>query len=72
MVGEGQSNRDIACKMCVSEKTVKNCLTTIYADLGVYTRIQAALRALDMGVVPGFSLVRTREWPWQRNEEECG
>lgn len=45
LVAEGLSNRLIARRMDISEKTVKSHLTTIYALLGVTDRVQAAVWA---------------------------
>jgi DNA-binding NarL/FixJ family response regulator len=42
-VARGQSNRDIAVKLCVSEQTVKTHLTRIFAKLDVENRVEAAL-----------------------------
>ncbi len=45
LVAEGLSNRLIARRMGISEKTVKSHLTTIYGLLGVTDRVQAAVWA---------------------------
>lgn len=45
-VGEGLSNQEIADKLCVSEKTVKNHLTNIFKKLGVTDRTQALVYVL--------------------------
>lgn len=45
LVAEGMSNRLIARRLDISEKTVKSHLTTIYALLGVTDRVQAAVWA---------------------------
>lgn len=54
LVSEGLSNRLIARRLDISEKTVKSHLTTIYALLGVSDRVQAAVwaqRYLPRGTV---------------------
>ncbi len=47
----GNSNKDMADAMFISEKTVKNHLTSIFRKLGVKDRTQAALYALKNGIV---------------------
>jgi two-component system response regulator DevR len=42
-IGEGLVNKDIALALGISEKTVRNCLTTIYEKLGVIGRLELAL-----------------------------
>ncbi|MDR1616183.1 MAG: response regulator transcription factor [Syntrophomonadaceae bacterium] len=48
---KGNSNKDIAEAMFISEKTVKNHLTSIFRKLGVRDRTQAALYALKNNIV---------------------
>ena len=48
---EGLSNKAIALLLGISEQSVKNCLVLIYARLGVQDRLQAALRAIELGLV---------------------
>ena len=49
---EGSSNRDIAVKFGVREDTVKHHLTSIFSKLGVTTRLELALFALEHKLVP--------------------
>ena len=49
---EGSSNRDIAEKFGVREDTVKHHLTSIFSKLGVTTRLELALFALEHKLVP--------------------
>jgi DNA-binding NarL/FixJ family response regulator len=55
LLSEGRSNRDIAQKLYLSEKTVKAHLAAIFRKLGVTNRTQAAMMAVQMGVgaMPG-------------------
>ena len=45
-VARGLSNREIAAEFHLSEQTVKNQLTMIYAKLGMRSRVQLALFAM--------------------------
>jgi DNA-binding NarL/FixJ family response regulator len=51
LIADGHSNRDIARKLYLSEGTVKNHVSSILARLGVRDRTQAAIYALDNGLV---------------------
>jgi DNA-binding NarL/FixJ family response regulator len=46
----GRSNAQIARVLGVSEKTVRNQLSTVFSKLGVGDRVSAALLARDLGV----------------------
>ncbi|NND82755.1 MAG: response regulator transcription factor [Gammaproteobacteria bacterium] len=45
----GMSNREIADDICLSEKTVKHYMTNIMHKLHVSNRVQAAIKAYEMG-----------------------
>ena len=49
---EGSSNRDIAERFGVREDTVKHHLTSIFSKVGVTTRLELALFALEHKLVP--------------------
>jgi DNA-binding NarL/FixJ family response regulator len=51
MVGQGLPNKVIARRLAISEKTVKAHLTSVYRQIGVTDRTQAALWAQRNGVV---------------------
>ncbi|CAL9435422.1 LuxR C-terminal-related transcriptional regulator [Streptomyces sp. MPA0124] len=50
LLAQGLSNRLIARNLEISEKTVKNHLSSIYAKIGATHRTQAALYALYSGL----------------------
>ncbi|MEW6446539.1 MAG: response regulator transcription factor [Bacillota bacterium] len=51
LVAAGASNREIASKLFISEKTVKNHMSNIFQKLGVVDRTQAALYAVKQRIV---------------------
>jgi DNA-binding NarL/FixJ family response regulator len=50
LIALGRSNTDIARHLVVSDKTVRNHITNIFAKLGVTDRAQAIVRARDAGL----------------------
>ena len=49
-VARGLGNRDLADLLRISEKTVRNHITTIFSKLGVESRAQAIVAARDAGL----------------------
>ena len=49
LVASGANNQDIASKLFISEKTVRNHLTAIFDKLGVNSRAQAIVFVRDRG-----------------------
>lgn len=47
----GQSNKEIAAELRITEGTVKNHMTNVLGKLGVLDRLQAALKAKELGLV---------------------
>ena len=51
LVADGLGTGEIAAKLCISQKTVKNHLASIYEKLDARDRTQAVLMAVKMGIV---------------------
>jgi DNA-binding NarL/FixJ family response regulator len=52
LVIQGYKNRDIAQKLFISEKTVKNHLSAIFNKLGVADRLELTLYAFERRLFP--------------------
>ncbi|HWQ04497.1 MAG TPA: response regulator transcription factor [Longilinea sp.] len=52
LVSTGLSNKEIADKLVIAEGTVKNHLTNILAKLTAKDRMQAVIKARDLGIIP--------------------
>jgi len=52
LVANGQTNKEVANSLGLSEKTVKNHLGNIFHKLCVYDRTQAAVLAVRRGIIP--------------------
>lgn len=50
-LANGDSNKEIAARLFITEGTVKNHVTNILGKLGVRDRTQAALRAKELGLI---------------------
>jgi DNA-binding NarL/FixJ family response regulator len=51
LIAEGLSTPEVAAKLYISVKTVKNHLASIYAKLDSRDRTQAVVRAVKMGII---------------------
>ncbi len=51
LITEGLLNKEIAHKLCISEKTVKNHVSNIFKKIDVYDRTQAAVYAIKEKIV---------------------
>jgi HD-GYP domain-containing protein (c-di-GMP phosphodiesterase class II) len=51
LVAQGASNKEIAAKLVISEKTARNHVERSYAKIGVSNRIGASMYALERGLV---------------------
>ena len=52
-VARGRSNREIADELGIAERTARTHVSNILAKLGLASRTQAALFAVQHGLVPG-------------------
>lgn len=52
MVAAGLSNKEIGERLFISEKTARNHISHIFEKIGVQDRTQAALYAIERGLVP--------------------
>lgn len=52
LIAEGYTNRAIGEVLHLSEKTVRNQLSTLFAKLGIERRSQAAVLATQLGIAP--------------------
>jgi DNA-binding NarL/FixJ family response regulator len=53
LVLAGQTNKAIAARICITEKTVEFHLTNIYTKIGMRTRMLAGLWAMQQGIQVG-------------------
>ncbi len=51
LIARGMSNKEISGKLHLSEKTVKNHISRIFAKLNISARTQAAVHAIKTGLV---------------------
>jgi len=51
LIAAGKANKQIAYKLSISEKTVRNHVSNMYEKLGIYDRTQAVLYAIRKGLV---------------------
>ena len=51
MIAKGMANKQIAFRLKISEKTVRNHITAIYEKLDIYDRAQAAIYAVRKGLI---------------------
>ena len=51
LIAQGHSNKEIAQRLCISQKTVKNHINNIFSKLHLYDRTQAMLYAIRTGLV---------------------
>lgn len=56
LVARGRSNKEIARELLIGQQTVKTYMSNIFSKLGVQSRTQAALYALQSGLVSKYDL----------------
>src|SRR5512139_433590 len=56
LVATGASNKEIAQRLAISSNTVKVHLRNIFAKIGATTRTEAAMYAVNAGLVPGMEM----------------
>jgi len=57
----GNSNKEIAGKLAISEETVKRHLSNIYAKMGISSRLELALLAVDRDLTAGKTKSDSKE-----------
>jgi two-component system, NarL family, response regulator DegU len=50
LIAQGLSNKEISSRLILSEKTIKNHISRIFAKLNVTARTQAAVHAIKVGI----------------------
>ena len=58
LVAQGASNKEIAAKLVLSEKTARNHVERTYTKIGVSNRIGASMYALEHGLADGSEKLR--------------
>lgn len=58
LVARGRSNKEIAKELLIGQQTVKTYVSNIFSKLNVQSRTQAALYALQSGLVSKYELAR--------------
>jgi len=56
-LGAGLSNGEIAARLAMAETTTKTQVSRILAELGLRSRVQAAILAQESGVLPADGAV---------------
>jgi DNA-binding NarL/FixJ family response regulator len=51
LLASGARNKDIAARLYITEGTVKNHITDIFRKLGVSDRMNAGLKAKNLGLI---------------------
>ena len=57
LIGDGLTNREIAERMLLQEKTAKNYVSSVLSKLGMHRRSQAAALAARLGAGPSLIAV---------------
>jgi DNA-binding CsgD family transcriptional regulator len=71
LIGNALPNRQIAASLRISEKTVKNHITSLFAKLGVSCRTEALIVALRSGVLAAEELASMRASQRDHDPTNC-
>jgi DNA-binding CsgD family transcriptional regulator len=71
LIGNALPNRQIAVTLRISEKTVKNHITSLFAKLGVSDRTEALVVALRTGVLAAEELTSKRKSQRDHGPTDC-
>jgi len=63
LIADGFSNRQISCKLSISEATVENHVHHIYQKLGITNRSQAVLYAIQLKLILPADIMKNRGNP---------
>ncbi|KOR90604.1 response regulator transcription factor [Paenibacillus solani] len=58
-IARGKSNKEIAGTVIMSQRSLEYCLTNLFQKLSVKSRIEAALKAKQMGILSDLDFVQT-------------
>ena len=57
-IARGKSNKEIAGTVIMSQRSLEYCLTNLFQKLNVKSRIEAALKAKQMGILSDSDFVQ--------------
>jgi DNA-binding NarL/FixJ family response regulator len=60
---QGKTNREIACELCLTEKTVKNYMHGLLSRLGAHSRTDAVVHAFQRDLVAERDWAPSEEYP---------
>ena len=63
LIADGLTNREISCRLFISESTVENHIHHIYAKLGITNRAQAVVHAFQLRIIPKADVQENRGNP---------
>ncbi|MFJ8265690.1 response regulator [Peribacillus asahii] len=57
-IAKGKSNKEIAEKLIVSQRSLEYCLTNLFQKLNVKSRIEAVMKAKQLGLLADLDLIQ--------------